>query len=891
MLGTTIAHYKITARIGKGGMGEVYRATDTKLDREVAIKVMPQSVAQDKERLARFEREAKVLAQLNHPNIAGVYGLEFFENTQAIILELVEGDDLSLRLKSGPMPLDETCEICKQIAEALEAAHERGIIHRDLKPGNIKIRKDGKIKVLDFGLAKALSVESDLPASYDPEDSPTITDDFTKPGTILGTAAYMSPEQARGKPLDHRTDIWALGCVLFECLTGKKAFPGEDVSDTLARIIRGEPVWSILPQTMPITIGSTLRKCLEKDPRQRMQHAGDVRVDLQNGFNDSTTTPITGPFEESPNHKTAKLIVALVTTAFLAAMVGWYVKPSRTQPPPEPLDVQITLDLKMFQVPQVNPLTLSPDSQWIVYSVDDPRTMQSPLKLHSVAGLPTMDIPGTESGTGPFFSPDGKDLGFLTFSAIKSVPLSGGPARTITQANYVLECVWGEQDQIVFVPQEGGLMLVSSLGGNPKELTTLHEGELKHLQPRFLPGAEHIVFSVLRSDPHADDPDTGSIEIVSIHSKERRVLKKGIRDGFYLPSGHIVFSKGEAFFAQKMSPSTLKLDGAPTPIKDYDNVMSVSSNGTLVYRPASLEPERNSLHWITTDGVSSQASSHHGTFKDFSLSPDAKNIAIAIEGDIHIIDLETDTLKQLTYTSYRELSPSWLPDSKHVTFVSFQGNQQGLRQQPIDFSSQASPIIEHLQGLVSAHISKDHKLTVSVSKPESGVDLLVADLNNVSEIQPWLATKNTEHNGRVSPMGEHWIAYDAIIGSSRDVFVRSYTNPEIVQRISTNGGGVHPKWSADGKYLFYEYRKAIFSVSIESNERILTASNPEKLIDLPSNAVTYGWDVAPDGRFLVMTEGEKPLYGEEERPKGTKINLKYHWFTEVIKATGQGPGS
>jgi len=628
-----------------------------------------------------------------------------------------------------------------------------------------------------------------------------------------------------------------------------------------------------------------------------MQHSGDIRVDLQNGLNDSAaSTPATGSFESSnqtseKKKRNALLMVAVFTTALVAAMSGWHLKPSREQLPPEPLDVQVTLDLKMFQVPHVSPLAISPDSQWIVYSADDPRTMQTPLKRHSVAGLPTIDIPGTESGTSPFFSPDGKDLGFLTFSAIKSVPLSGGPSKTIAQADYVLECVWGEKEQIVFVPQEGGLMLVSSLGGNPKQLTTILEGELKHLQPCFLPGAEDIVFSVLRSEPHSDEPDTGSIEIVSVRTKERRVLREGIRDGVYIPSGHIVYSEGDAFFAQKLNLSTLNLDGVPVPIKDYGNVMSWSPNGTLVYRPASLEPELNSLHWITTDGVSSQASSHHGTFKDFSLSPDTQNIAIAIEGDIHIIDLETDTLKQLTYTSHRELSPSWLPDSEHVTYVSFQDNQQGLWQQPIDFSSQASPIIEHLHGLISAHISKDHKLTVSVSRPESGVDLLVADLNKISEIQPWLATKNTEHNGRISPMGGHWIAYDAIIASSRDVFVRSYTNPEIVQRISTNGGGVHPKWSTNGKYLFYEYRKAIFSVAIESNERILTAGIPEKLIDLPSNAVTYGWDVSLDDRFLVMIEGEKPRYGEEERPEGTKINLKYHWFTELIEATEQKPGS
>ncbi|MDA7632558.1 hypothetical protein N8766_00480 [bacterium] len=408
---------------------------------------------------------------------------------------------------------------------------------------------------------------------------------------------------------------------------------------------------------------------------------------------------------------------------------------------------------------------------------------------------------------------------------------------------------------------------------------------MKHLAPRFLPGDENIVFSVSRGDPTADEPDSGSIEIVNVRSRERHIVKENIRFGVYVPSGHIFYTQGEAAYTQKMNRSSLKLEEAPAPIKDYENVISISQDGTLVYRPASLEPEPNTLHWISSQGESSSATSHSGRFTDLSLSPNGKSVAIEIGGDIHVIDMEANTLRQLTYSSHRELSPSWLPDSKHVVFLSRRGNQQGFWQKPIDFSSQASPIIEHRSGLLFAHISGDDRLVLSVSHPESGVDIYVADFNNVSEMTPWLATKNTEQNGRASPKGGHWIAYDSNIGSTRDVFVRSFSNPEMVQKISTKGGGLHPKWSADGKSLYYESGKAIFSVSIEANEKVLTAGIPEKAIDLPSNAVTYGWDIAPDGKFLVMIEGEEPIVDGNPEDKRTKINLKFNWFTELIKAT------
>ena len=451
MLNTTIAHYKITAKLGQGGMGEVYRATDTKLGREVAIKVLPAFFAQDKERLARFEREAKTLATLNHVNIAGIHGLEHFENSQALILELVEGEDLSERLKRGPLEVDEALEICRQIGEALEAAHDKGIIHRDLKPGNIKLTKDGGVKVLDFGLAKTLSNDTCVVSEATDEDSPTITDVFTQPGTLLGTAAYMSPEQARGKQLDKRTDIWAFGCVLFECLTGKKAFAGEDVTDTLANIIKGEPSWSALPECTPATIQLLLRKCQAKDRRRRLPDIAAARIDLEDAIEDPNSSFISlteGALQEGSNQGgksvPTRLVLAIASVLIAACIFlwkPWSSIPSNLMAGPNPV-TRFDYEIPEEQLPLRNKgrpvLAVSPDGRSFVYNG------RNGLYLRTLDDLAAQRIPGTEtSHTNPSFSPDAQSIVYKQGRQLMRIAVSGGAPKEICPADNPFGISWG----------------------------------------------------------------------------------------------------------------------------------------------------------------------------------------------------------------------------------------------------------------------------------------------------------------------------------------------------------------------------------------------------------------------------------------------------------------
>ena len=468
MLDSTIAHYKVTAKIGQGGMGEVYRATDSKLDREVAIKVLPESFAQDKERLARFEREAKMLASLNHPNIASIYGLEGSDGKKALVLELVEGETLTERLRTGAMPIEESLDICKQIAEALEAAHEKGIIHRDLKPGNIKITPDGKVKVLDFGLAKSAIADSSV-APSDNSQSPTLTADYTRPGVILGTAAYMSPEQARAKPVDKRSDIWSFGCVLYECLTGKCLFRGEDVTETLATVIKGEPQWTDLPTDTPLIVQLLIRKCLVKDRKGRLRDIGDALVDLTKAIADPNWGVESGQLSSASSAQgisKSVLAMAYVVTGIITLALGWFLKPTPSSSPAQhpKFTVPLTLDPDLqLGKERGGSLALSKDGQQLVFTTRSPTQVDQntpQLHWHSFASDEYKVIQGTESAYAPFFSPDGRQLGFFTDGTIQTVPISGGKPKVIVRPPWgqMDGAAWGKNGFIIYSPMFGGLM-------------------------------------------------------------------------------------------------------------------------------------------------------------------------------------------------------------------------------------------------------------------------------------------------------------------------------------------------------------------------------------------------------------------------------------------------
>ena len=589
MEGQTIQHYKIAERIGKGGMGEVYRATDTKLNRDVAIKVIPDLFAKDPDRMARFSREAQVLASLNHPNIAAIHGLEESEGKRALVMELVDGETLQERIKRGAVPVEEALKYAKQIAEALEEAHEHGFIHRDLKPANIKITSNGMVKVLDFGLAKAMEGESSSGSSPDLSQSPTLSAAATAAGVILGTAAYMSPEQARGQKVDRRADIWSFGVVLYEMLTGRSVYSGETVSDVLAKVLEREPDWDSLPKDTPASTQRLLRRCFEKNVRQRLQSMGDARIVIDEYLSNpaAESTVIAGPAAATtPPLATRVLPWALFgVAALVAALVA--LSPGPAPEPPLKLSVEVGAE-PIWNV-LGSSVVLSPDGTRIAYIVGDGN--QREVRVRSLDQLEGLTV-ATGAPYHPFFSPDGQWIGYVTPSEMQKVPLSGGTAMTLCEVERSRGASWGPDDMIIFAPSPNSALLqVPAAGGEPKPLTTLDEsnGEASHRWPQVLPGGEAVLFT---SHSQAGGGfDSANVEVLLIATGERKVLRRGGSYGRYLPSGHLVYVNQATLFAMPFDLRKLEVTGSPAPVVQDVSwgvahggaQFSVSETGRLAY--------------------------------------------------------------------------------------------------------------------------------------------------------------------------------------------------------------------------------------------------------------------------------------------------------------------
>ena len=558
-------------------MGEVWRARDTKLDRDVALKVLPDAFTSDPDRLARFEREAKVLASLNHPNIGHIYGLEEAEGTKALVLELVEGPTLADRIAEGPIPVDEALPIAKQIAEALEAAHEQGIIHRDLKPANVKVKADGTVKVLDFGLAKAFQPDA---SGASASESPTIslTAAATQMGMVIGTAAYMSPEQARGKPVDRRVDIWAFGAVLFEMLTGTKPFPGDDVSQTLARVIDRDPDWNALPRDVPPALSTCVRRCLQKDPRQRVRDIGDVRLAMEGAFETTVSASQAGALQPAGWRQALPWVAALalaVTTGFAV----WTFKASPAAP------------IVRFEIPPAElmtfpggarALTLSPDGTRLVYEANQQ------LYVRMRDQREAAPIRGTEGGTAPFFSPDGQWIGFFTANQLKKVSINGGAPTTLCDVQAGLSGTWGPDGTIVYgILGPTGLSRVSAAGGTPEAFSTRQEGEGDHDYPDFLPSGDAVLFTIGQPDQW----DDAQLVVQSLDTSERHVVLEGGFYGRFVPTGHLVYARAGGLMAVPFDLRTRRVTGDPAPIVEgvWQGSSGVqfafSNDGMLAYVP------------------------------------------------------------------------------------------------------------------------------------------------------------------------------------------------------------------------------------------------------------------------------------------------------------------
>jgi serine/threonine-protein kinase len=890
--------YKIHGEIGRGGMGVVYEAEDTTLNRRVAIKVLPDVFTTDPERLARFEREAKVLASLNHPNIAAIYGLDKTDERRLIVLELVEGESLAKRLDRGPLSLEETLGVCRQITEGLEGAHEKGIIHRDLKPANIKMTPEGKVKILDFGLAKAFR---DDPAGIDPAQSPTITNQMTRPGVIMGTAAYMSPEQARGKPADKRADIWAFGCILYECLTGKRAFEGETVTEIVAAILKGEPNWQALPDATPWRIKDLLHRCLRKDPRERLHDISDARIEIE--------APTAYPSEAAPARRRLSLLwVAAISAVTLIA--GILIGPTLMRgirPAPSPLVSVVSSTIKVepgrrlegrardMERPGRTAMAVSGDGKFIVYSAieENPGPQAKPqLYLRRMDQSAAKPIAGTEGGTSPFLSPDSRWVGFWADGKLKKILVEGGVPSTLCDASSLYGANWGRNNSIVFSDgDETGLSRVSAEGGKPETLTTPDQkrDEPSHRLPSWLPNGKAVLFTVMK---YGFDPKP-SLALLRLDTGEWHVLFEDAADARYVPTGHLVFLRQGTLMAARFDPAKLEVIGQPVAL--VENVMQalglayyhhsgagqlgISDTGSLIYAPGGVPPPpSNSLVWVDQRGIEQPAAALQFSFGATRLSPDGQRVAYATAGrefQVYVHDLARGTNSRLTGEGW-SFYAIWTPDGKRLLFSWGKSRADSLFWQPYDGSSPMERLTTSEYGQRPGSWSSDGKTLALVDfRPDTGSDIALLDVGS-GRVTPFLNSQFEEWYPEFSPDGR-WMAYTSNESNREEVYVRPFPGPGMKQQISGEGGS-EPLWARNGKQLFYRREDQVWVVDVRTDGG-LTTGKPRFLFEKPGYGRTYpirSWDLSLDGQRFLMTkrENRKPT-------PVTEMILVQNWFEDL----------
>jgi serine/threonine-protein kinase len=889
-IGQNISHYSIVGKIGKGGMGEVFRAKDLKLGRDVAIKVLPDEFARDADRVARFQREAKLLASLNHPNIAAIYGLEESGETNFLVLELVEGDTLADRIKAGPIPIEEALKLALQIAEALEAAHEKGVIHRDLKPANIKVTPDGKVKVLDFGLAKAFAGEQ---AELNLSNSPTLSNAATQQGVILGTAAYMSPEQARGKAVDKRADIWAFGCVLYEMLTGHAAFNGKDVTDILASVIRSEPDWNKLPENLHWRIRESLERCLEKEAKDRYGVISDARVDIQKSLTDpkgALVQPVTR-VEHRTRLRTLLpwLAATVVLTATIAGVAVWNLRK------PEPRQV-MRFDYELPEGQQFNgllpALAISPDGKHLAY------TTLKGIYLRSMDELTAKLIPGTEENPQqPFFSPDGKWIGYfsVTDNKLKKFSVSGGAPVTLCDTTLPLGVSWNEDNTIVFNQAMGEIMRISANGGTPELLIKAKAGGV--VFPQILPGGGSVLFEAFTDVRHP------RIAVQSLKSGEIKELFAG-RAARYLPTGHIVYGlqDNNNLFAIPFNLDRLEVAGGPVPIVEgvlNGHHYAISDSGTLVYIPGieiHSSPVQRTLVWVDRNGKEEPIAAQPNQYKDPNISPDGTKVAIGVvtgtNRDIWIWDLVRQTLTRLTFNA-NDLAPVWAPDGKRIAFVSVRAGDYGVYWKAADGTGNDELLRSwSFPGLgFPACWSGDRKMLIDFElSPEAraagNFEIGALSMDSDRKWRTLLKGKYNEAQPRVSPDGR-WMAYTSNESGQNQIYVRPFPNVDKGRWQVSAAGGDSPLWSPDGRELFYRSGDAVMAVtvkadptfSLETPRILFRGTYVSSGIDVRAPEESNPWDISPDGkRFLMMKEAGTSM-STEGGPR--KINIVVNWFEEL----------
>ncbi len=867
--GERLGPYEVTTLIGVGGMGQVYRATDRNLRRQVAIKVLPESVAGDGERLARFQREAEVLAALNHPNIAIIYGLERANDRTALVMELVEGPTLADRITEGPIPADEAVSVAKQIAEALEAAHAQGIIHRDLKPANLKVRSDGAVKVLDFGLAKAIEPAGATPSNL--SESPTITTPaMTQRGVILGTAAYMSPEQARGKSVDKRTDIWAFGCVLYEMLTGRRAFEGDDVADTIAAVVKSEPDWSVLSPGVPPILLFVLRRCLQKNPKHRIQDIADVRLALEDASASPVWLSTTGPGNASIDWRRASMWLGGVALIALA-VAAWPLVDGRRQ------SDSVTRFALTFRPGQGGgEFDLSPDGRTLVYrSVGSDGIYR--LYRRAMDQFDAAAITDTENGSHPFFSPDGQWIGFTVGTTLKKVSLAGGASVTLAiLPDFPRGASWGESGNIVVGASRGGLFQVSEDGGDPTSLVSA--ADRRHWYPQVLSRHRVVLFTQTQFDESLPRSADAELQLLELDTGRRRTLLHGSA-GRFVSTGHIVFLRGSTLWAAGFNPDRRELTGTPVPVLDgiaegpFAQV-AVSPDGSLAYVPAGTAATRH-LVWVDREGREEFIGAPPRGYTYPRVSPDGTRAAIDVregEIDIFIFDFGRRTLTPLTFDPAQDEYPVWTPEGRRVLFASFRDQQWGVFSQAADGTGNIQRVGSGPSELDPMSISPDGRTLVL----NRAGDLLLLSLDQTGSISPLLTGPSTEHNAEISPNGR-WIAYQSNESGRHEIYVRPFPRVSDGRWQISSGGGSHPVWARSGHELFYISAAGLVSVPVQIG-RPFEFGNASVVLKGASErywvaTVGRAYDVAPDGqRFLML---------KEEQQAAARIHVVQNWTEEL----------
>jgi eukaryotic-like serine/threonine-protein kinase len=901
--GIRLGPYEIVSEIGAGGMGEVYRARDTKLGREVALKVLPTEFAADAERMARFEREAKVLASLNHPNIASIYGFEDSSGAgtpaRALVMELVEGQTLAemissigAGLKPAPtdsrsvaLPLDEALPIAKQIAEGLEYAHERGIVHRDLKPANVKITPDGMVKILDFGLAKALEGDT---AAKDPSSSPTMSRMATQAGIILGTAAYMSPEQAKGKAVDRRADIWAFGCVLYEMLTGKKPFEGETTTDILAAVVRAEPDWSQLPSSTPSPIRNLLTRCLKKDAKQRLQAIGEARIALEQ--------MASGEIPESPGSPAAMAAPAtaplwrrvtpwaLAAIAVLAAVAAVVYRPALPGPPPRKFEINID----KLAADWVGHPEISPDGTMIAYVSGNSLFIRD---LDQLAGRKLYGLAKSGFGTPIFWSPDSRQIGYSDQGKLWRIPAEGGAATEICNLpKPILGAAWGADDEIIFSAWRSDLYEVSARGGDPKALGVLEKGqEVDFHNLSFIPGGHDLLYKV-----HI----VGGRSALGVLAKGRRkrLLQAEGRETstpVYSSTGNILYmSQGyqtgsrPTLWAVPFSLAKLSVTGEPFLVAGNARHPSISSDGTLIYEPPT-PPRRSQLVWVSRQGTIEATIGQPQQGLGYPApSPGGKRVAAdALDEsgneNIWIYDVARGVRTALLSSAgdQSDFTPAWTPNGSHIVFSAVEDISPNIWLQASDGSGKAQKLL--LGEWPRPSPRGDYLTFVSAPTPATRrvcyVPLVAGQPPPAAKAVCLPATSSVDEDLRISP-DERYAAYSAGDAAQRNVYITRFPSGEGRWRVSVDGGH-SPVWGPRGDELFYIANGNMMSVHV-TTQPSLQLGVPVKLFSLADQRLSAAadqagptFDISPDGRRFLMVQG----VGEE--PPG-KIVVDQNWYAE-----------